>query len=97
MLNDFELKNFIIFIFCDHNPQVLNNMMIASSHKHPPSSPRWPAMIFSTNLLFFREIYASREATRANLTDPEHIYDTIGEYSLLIGQHNLLLIYDWLR
>jgi len=29
-----------------------------------------------------REIYASREATRAKLTEPEHIYDTIGEMSL---------------
>ena len=26
---------------------------------------------------FFREIYANREATRAKLADPEHIYDTI--------------------
>lgn len=30
---------------------------------------------------FFREIYANREATRAKLTDPEHIYDTIGAMS----------------
>jgi len=28
-----------------------------------------------------REIYANREATRAKLTDPEHIYDTIGAMS----------------
>ena len=27
---------------------------------------------------FCREIYASKETTQAKLTDPEHIYDTIG-------------------